>query len=304
MSDTSSTPYKFLSESLQETEFNQALPPFLDLSKKGELKPETLRKLFRDKYFPYEHRLSLEQYYREVYPLQIEMVKMQNWIKETREKIVIIFEGRDAAGKGSTIRTMTEHLNPRGARVIALDIPTDIEREQWYFQRYVNHLPSGGEIIFFDRSWYNRAGVERVMGFCSEAEYWDFIEEVPNFERMLVRSGIRLFKLYLSIGPKEQARRFKDRETNPLKQWKLSPVDLEAQAKWDDYTEAKEQSFALTHREHAPWTIIKAEDRLRTRLNTMRHLLKSVPYEGKIVEVVGHPDPLIVAQSDLIYSVR
>lgn len=302
MTEFKSNTYQFLSESLQDSEFDQALPPFLDLSPDDALNPEILRKLFRDRFFPYSERLSLNAYYEQIYPLQIEMVKMQNWVKETRQKVVIIFEGRDAAGKGSTIRRMTEHLNPRGARVVALDKPTETEREQWYFQRYVDHLPTGGEIIFFDRSWYNRAGVERVMGFCTDDEYWEFIEEVPNFERMLVRSGIRLIKIYLSIGLIEQARRFKDRETNPLKQWKLSPVDLVAQAKWDAYTEAKEQTFALTHKKIAPWTIVKAEDRLRTRINTMKYVLNHLPYTGKIDDVVGQVDPLIVTAANHIYS--
>lgn len=301
MTDIPKNAYMFLSESLQETEFKQSLPPYFEVDRLDVSKPDVLKKLFRDNHFPYQNRLSLEHYYEAIYPLQIEMVKMQNWVKEAREKVVIIFEGRDAAGKGSTIRTMTEHLNPRGARVVALDKPSESEKEQWYFQRYVDHLPTGGEIIFFDRSWYNRAGVERVMEFCTEGEYWEFIEEVPNFERMLVRSGIRLFKIYLSIGSAEQARRFKDRETNPLKQWKLSAIDLVAQAKWDAYTQAKEQTFALTHKDYAPWTIIKAEDRLRTRLNTMRHLLNALPYTGKNVDVVDGADPLIVTASNHIY---
>lgn len=301
MTDIKNNAYQFLSESLQDSEFEQELPPFLDLSADDAFNPVILKKLFKDRFFPYSERLSLNAYYDKIYPLQIEMVKMQNWVKETRQKVVIVFEGRDAAGKGSTIRRMTEHLNPRGARVIALDKPTEAEREQWYFQRYVDHLPTGGEIIFFDRSWYNRAGVERVMGFCSDAEYWEFIEEVPNFERMLVRSGIRLIKIYLSIGLIEQARRFKDRETNPLKQWKLSPVDLVAQAKWDAYTEAKEETFARTHKDYAPWTIVKAEDRLRTRINTMKYVLNTLPYADKDKDVVGRPDPLIVTEAGHIY---
>lgn len=295
--------YQFLSESLQEGEFDHALPTYLPMDSDKNPSAKLLQKLFRDRFFPYPKRLSLEEYYDEIYPLQIELVKMQNWVKEAREKVVVVFEGRDAAGKGSTIRKMTEHLNPRGARVVALDKPTETERDQWYFQRYVDHLPTAGEIIFFDRSWYNRAGVERVMGFCSEAEYWEFIEQVPDFERMLVRSGIKLIKVYLSVGRKEQARRFKDRETNPLKQWKLSPVDIEAQARWDAYTQAKEDTFRLTDTDWAPWTIIKAEDRFRARINATRFILGELNYFEKNADIVRSPDPFIVSPSKLIFGV-
>ena len=290
-------------ESIEDAEMTYALPALLEMKSSGEsLSDKDLRKLFKDRYFAYEVRMDLDEYYVEIYPLQVEMVKMQNWVKATGQKIVIIFEGRDAAGKGSTIRTLTQHLNPRGAKVIALDKPTEVERHQWYFQRYVDHLPSAGEIVFFDRSWYNRAGVERVMGFCTEEEYWEFIDQVPSFERMLVKSKIHMIKIYLSIGKEEQARRFEERATNPLKQWKLSPVDIEAQAKWDDYTKAKEDTFKLTHSEYAPWTIIKAEDRLRARLNTMRNVLSAIQYTGKSNQLIMSPDPLIVASAARIFG--
>src|SRR6056297_833555 len=209
-------------------------------------------------------------YEKELRKLQIELVKLQRWVKEKGLKVVVIFEGRDAAGKGGVIKRITEKMNPRICRVVALGVPADKEKTQWYFQRYVSHLPAAGEIILFDRSWYNRAGVERVMGFCTEEEYWAFTGQAPVFEKMLVGSGISLIKIYLSVSREEQARRFRQREQNPLKQWKLSPVDREAQRKWDAYTSAKEATFRLTDSPEAPWIIVKAEDKLRARLNTMR----------------------------------
>jgi polyphosphate kinase 2 len=256
---------------------------------------------FRRPAYPYERRLDLATYYREKLRLQIELVKLQNWVKQTGAKLLVIFEGRDAAGKGSTIKRFTEHLNPRGTRVVALEKPSDAERSQWYFQRYVKHLPTGGEIVLFDRSWYNRAGVERVMGFCTEEQYWRFVEHVPIFEEMLVDDGIRLFKFYLSISKSEQERRFAERREDPLKQWKLSPIDREAQARWDAYTEAKEETFRLTDRPHAPWSIIKADDKLRARLQAYRCVLSSFAYEGRDAEAVAAPDPLLVANAARIY---
>lgn len=294
--------YQYLAESLEEQEFEKPFPNALPHEANGEMPVEVIRKYFRERLFPYENRMTLKEYYNEMYPLQIELVKMQNWVKTEKQKIVILFEGRDAAGKGSTIRRFTEHLNPRGARVVALDKPTDAEREQWYFQRYVDHLPTAGEIVFFDRSWYNRAGVERVMGFCTEAEYWEFTEQAPDFERMLVRSGIRLFKLYLSVGPEEQARRFNERKNNPLKRWKLSPVDVEAQARWDDYTQAKEDTFKLTDTDHAPWFIFKSEDKLRARINAIRYILNSLEYADKNHRIACAPDPLIAAPAALAFK--
>jgi polyphosphate kinase 2 len=205
-----------------------------------------------------------------------------------------LFEGRDAAGKGGTIKRFMEHLNPRGARVVALEKPTDRERTLWYFQRYIEHLPAGGEIVLFDRSWYNRAGVERVMGFCTPNDYLEFMRECPDVERMMVRSGIKLFKYWFSVTREEQMRRFTQRETDPLKQWKLSPIDKASLGKWDDYTEAKEAMFFFTDTADAPWTIVKSDDKKRARLNCMRHFLDTLPYPNKNRRVVEAPDPLLV----------
>jgi len=229
--------------------------------------------------------------------LQVELLKVQKWVQETGQKIVGLFEGRDAAGKGGTIKRFMEHLNPRGASVVALPKPSERERSQWFFQRYIRHLPAAGEIVMFDRSWYNRAGVERVMGFCTPNEYLEFMRECPEFERMLVRSGIRLFKYWFSVSQEEQLRRFQSRSVDPLKQWKLSPVDRASLDKWDAYTEAKEAMFFYTNTADAPWTIIKSDDKKRARLNCMQHFLSSLPYPDKDLEVVTGPDPLIVGDS-------
>ena len=213
---------------------------------------------------------------------------------------MLFFEGRDAAGKGGTIKRFMEHLNPRAARVVALEKPTDHELGQWYFQRYIKHLPTEGEMVFFDRSWYNRAGVERVMGFCDSLEYLEFMRQVPDLERMLVRSGIRLFKFWFSVTHEEQERRFKARIGDPLKQWKLSPIDQESQGKWDEYTEAKEAMFFYTDTADAPWTIVKSDDKKRARLNCMQHFLSQLDYPGKNEHVVRGPDPLIVGSSSQV----
>ena len=231
---------------------------------------ELIRRYFRDNVYPFAERLSIKHYYQEKRLLQIELVKMQNWVKDNGQKIVIIFEGRDAAGKGSTIKRFMEYLNPRGARVVALDKPTIAEQGQWYFQRYIDHLPTSGEMVFFDRSWYNRAGVERVMGFCTQEEYDEFLREAPLVEQMLSRSGIHIVKFYLSVSREEQANRMRERAVNPLKQWKLSPIDRIAQERWDDYTLAKEANFDKTDTPEAPWIIVKAEDQMRARLESMR----------------------------------
>jgi polyphosphate kinase 2 len=215
-------------------------------------------------------------------------------VKQAQKAVVVLFEGRDAAGKGGTIKRFMEHLNPRAARIVALEKPSERERTQWYFQRYIQHLPAGGEIVFFDRSWYNRAGVERVMGFCTPSEYLEFMRQAPDLERMLVRSGLRMFKYWYSVTREEQHRRFKARETDPLKQWKLSPIDKASLDKWDDYTEAKEAMFFYTDTADAPWTIVKSDDKRRARLEAMRHFLHSLPYDGKDEHVVHEPDPLIV----------
>lgn len=222
------------------------------------------------------------EYEEELRKLQIELLKWQNHVKEKGLKYLIIFEGRDAAGKGGTIKRITEHLNPRGARVVALEKPSDVEKTQWYFQRYAKHLPSAGEIVLFDRSWYNRAMVEPVMGFCTEREHHKFLKDAPDFERMIVESGTKLFKFYFSVSKEEQARRFKARETDPLKQYKLSPVDKLSQKYWDEYTLAKFMMLSSTHTEHAPWTIIKSNNKKKARLNTIKHLLNFVDYPDKI----------------------
>ncbi|MDD2895870.1 MAG: polyphosphate kinase 2 [Aliarcobacter sp.] len=221
------------------------------------------------------------EYEKELTKLQIELLKLQNHVKEEGLKILMIFEGRDAAGKGGTIKRITEHLNPRGARVVALEKPSDIERTQWYFQRYTKFLPSAGEIVLFDRSWYNRAGVEPVMGFCTTEEHHEFLREVPEFEKMLVKSGIILFKYYFSVSKKEQLKRFKKREIDPLKQYKLSPVDKESQNLWDKYTIAKFSMLMASNTDNAPWTIIKSDDKKRARLNCIRHILSNLKYEKK-----------------------
>lgn len=226
--------------------------------------------------------------------LQIELLKAQNWVRNNGEKILILFEGRDAAGKGGTIKRFMEHLNPRSARVIALEKPTEQERGQWYFQRYVKHLPCAGEIVLFDRSWYNRAGVERVMDFCSPSEYLEFMRETPELERMFVRSGIRLFKLWFDVSREEQFRRFQARRQDPLKQWKLSPIDMASLDKWDAYTEAKEAMFFHTDTAVAPWTVIRSDDKKRARINAMRHILSNLPYPNRNPEIDLTPDPAIV----------
>ena len=247
--------------------------------------------------YPYRVRLRRRDYETGKEKLQIELLKVQSWVEETGERIVMLFEGRDAAGKGGTIKRFTEHLNPRGARVVALEKPSELERGQWYFQRYINHLPSHGEIVLFDRSWYNRAGVERVMGFCSPAEYLEFLREAPEFERMLVRSGIRLYKFWFSVSREEQLRRFNSRRNDPLKHWKLSPIDLQSLDKWDDYTQAKEAMFFHTDTADSPWTVIKSDDKKRARLDCMRHVLSTLPYPGKDPKVAHPADPLIVGSA-------
>jgi polyphosphate kinase 2 len=225
--------------------------------------PDAIRRAFETGEFPYRSRIGEGTYEGQMVPLQVELLKVQNWVKETGERIVIIFEGRDAAGKGGTIKRFMEHLNPRGARVVALEKPSDREKSQWYFQRYVENLPAGGEMVLFDRSWYNRAGVERVMGFCNPNDYLEFMRQCPDLERMLVRSGLRLYKYWFSVTREEQQKRFSSRQNDPLKQWKLSPIDRASIDKWDAYTEAKEAMFFYTDTADAPWTIIKSDDKKR-----------------------------------------
>jgi polyphosphate kinase len=247
--------------------------------------------------YPYKYRLSTNSYEAQKRGLQVELLKLQAWVKETGQRVVILFEGRDAAGKGGTIKRFMEHLNPRSARVVALEKPTEFERGQWYYQRYNQHLPTAGEIVLFDRSWYNRAGVEKVMGFCSDNEYLEFMRQTPEFERMLVRSGIHLFKLWFSVTRKEQKLRFEQRKTDPLKQWKLSPIDMASLDKWDEYTKAKEAMFFYTDTADAPWTVVKSNCKKRARLNAMRYVLSKLPYANKDQVTVGQPDPLLVGSA-------
>ncbi|MEE1654142.1 polyphosphate kinase 2 [Brachymonas sp. G13] len=252
--------------------------------------------------YPYKNLMSRKSYEKQKYTLQVELLKLQAWVKETGARVMIVFEGRDAAGKGGTIRRFMEHLNPRGARVVALEKPTEEEKGQWYFQRYVKHMPTHGEIVLFDRSWYNRAGVERVMGFCTEDEYREFMLQAPLFERMLTRSGIYLVKFWFSVSRDEQRRRFKERELHPLKQWKLSPIDKASLDKWDDYTRAKEAMFFETDTVDAPWTVIKSDDKKRARLNAMRYVLNRVPYDNKDTDSIGTLDSLLVGRANSIYE--
>jgi polyphosphate kinase 2 len=256
----------------------------------------TLVQTWREDY-PYDTRLGRREYEIEKRRLQIELLKLQGWVKDTGQRVVVVFEGRDAAGKGGTIKRFAEHLNPRGARVVALDKPTERERTQWYFQRYVAHLPAAGEIVLLDRSWYNRGGVERVMGYCTDEEYALFCRQAPEFERMLVDSGIRLVKLWFSVSRGEQRTRFVVRQIDPVRQWKLSPTDLASLDRWEDYTRAKEAVFAATDTDHAPWTVVRSNDKKRARLEAMRHVLSVMPYAGRDEAVVGAPDPLVVVSA-------
>jgi len=252
--------------------------------------------------YPYPEQMKNSEYLEEIELLQIQLVKMQAWVKEVGERIVLIFEGRDAAGKGGTIQRFTENLNPRGAKVVALAKPSDTERGQWYFQRYIERLPTKGEIVFFDRSWYNRAGVEHVMGFCTPHEYLEFMRQTPEFERMMVRSGIRFYKFWFSVSREEQLRRFLGRAKDPLKQWKLSPMDVESLGRWESYTKAKEAMLFYTDTADAPWTIVRSDDKKRARLNAIKHILHTIPYDGKDTDVVTAPDSHIVGSAKAIYE--
>ena len=263
---------------------------------------DEVRKAFESGRYPYRYKMARKPYETEKAVLQAELLKVQKWAQDTGQRFVLLFEGRDAAGKGGTIKRFTEHLNPRFARVVALNKPSERERGQWYFQRYVEHLPTSGEMVFYDRSWYNRAGVERVMEFCTGAEYLEFMRQAPDFERMLVRSGIRLYKYWFSVTPEEQRRRFRSRETDPLKRWKLSPIDMASLDKWDEYTEAKEAMFFYTDTGDAPWTIVKSKDKKRARLNCMRHFLSTLDYPDKDPSVAQPPDPLIVGHAQHVLS--
>ena len=263
---------------------------------------DELSKDWKEGGYPYANLLRRSVYEKEKFRLQVELLKLQAWVKETGQRVLIIFEGRDAAGKGGTIKRFMEHLNPRGARVVALEKPSPTEQGQWYFQRYVQHLPTAGEIVLFDRSWYNRAGVERVMGFCTDAQYKQFMKDAPQFERMLVASGVHVIKFWFSVSRKEQRRRFKERESHPLKQWKLSPIDQASLDKWDDYTRAKEAMFFETDTADAPWTVVKSDCKKRARLNAIRYVLTKLPYKNRDMEKVGKLDALIVGRASTIYE--
>ena len=259
--------------------------------------PAAIRELFVTGKYPYHTKIPTRDYERKKEAMQVELLKVQRWVKETGQKVVVLFEGRDAAGKGGTIKRFMEHLNPRGARVVALEKPTEQEQGEWYFQRYIKHLPTEGEIVLFDRSWYNRAGVERVMEFCTPEDYLEFMRQTPELERMLARSGIKLFKYWFSVTKEEQMYRFNRRKNDPLKQWKLSPIDRASLDKWDEYTEAKEAMFFYTDTADAPWTIIKSSDKKRARIACMQHFLDNLDYPKKNKRIVRNPDPLIVGQS-------
>jgi polyphosphate kinase 2 len=250
--------------------------------------------------YPYSSRLGRDEYDLGKRLLQIELLKMQYWIKATGRRMVIVCEGRDAAGKGGTIKRFTEHLNPRGARVVALDKPTEREQGQWYFQRYAAHLPTAGEIVLFDRSWYNRAGVERVMGYCTDDQYERFLEQAPTFERMLVDDGVILVKLWFSVSQAEQRTRFLIRQVDPVRQWKLSPNDVESLDRWDAYTAAKVAMFRATDTDYAPWTVVKSNDKKRARVEAMRHVLSLVDFDDKDHEVIGKPDPNVVGAASTL----
>ncbi|MBL8567385.1 MAG: polyphosphate kinase 2 [Hyphomicrobiaceae bacterium] len=253
--------------------------------------------------YPYEKEMKREKYEDALEALQVELLKLQSHIRKTGERLVVLFEGRDSAGKGGCITRFMQHLNPRHARAVALTKPTETERGQWYFQRYVPHLPTAGDIVLFDRSWYNRAGVERVMGFCTQRELANFLRDAPQFESLLVQDGIKLIKLFLTIGRETQMLRFHERRHDPLKQWKLTEIDLAALGKWNDYTEAQHEMFRFTHTPETPWTVVRANDQRRARLEVIRYVLSQYDYEGKDRDVADEPDPKIVGSTDdLLYG--
>ena len=301
------TQLKALLDGLAPDERKSIKRALFDIAPKAADQPDPDAELapdWREGGYPYKNLMSRRAYEKQKYRLQVELLKLQAWVKETGQRVVILFEGRDAAGKGGTIKRFMEHLNPRGARVVALEKPSEVERGQWYFQRYIQHLPTAGEIVLFDRSWYNRAGVERVMGFCSQGEYEEFLRQAPEFERQLVRSGVHLFKFWFSVSRAEQRRRFKERQAHPLKQWKLSPIDMASLDKWDDYTRAKEAMFLHTDTSDSPWTVIKSDCKKRARLNAMRYVLHRLPYTRKDLETIGTVDTLLVGRAALLGTTR
>jgi polyphosphate kinase 2 len=252
--------------------------------------------------YPYNKRIANKAYEADLHLLQIELLKLQRWVRDEGQRIVMVFEGRDAAGKGGTIKRFMEHLNPRHARTVALSKPTETESGQWYFQRYITHLPTAGDMVLFDRSWYNRAGVEPVMGFCTPDQVTQFLSETPEFEASLVRDGIRLFKFWLTVGQAMQIKRFHARRHDPLKSWKLSPIDLASMSKWDDYTKAREEMLDHTHTKQAPWTVIRSNDKRRARLNAIRHVLMSFDYAEKDVKLVATLDPKIIGSENKFFT--
>lgn len=274
-----------------------------DAAKTGVHADDELADNWREGAYPYKNRMSRKTYEKQKYHLQVELLKLQKWVKETGQRVVILFEGRDAAGKGGTIKRFMEHLNPRGARVVALEKPTEQELGQWYFQRYIKHLPTTGEIVLFDRSWYNRAGVERVMGFCTDQQYEQFMNQVPEFERNIIESGIILIKFWFSVSQEEQRRRFKEREGHPLKQWKLSPMDKASVDKWKEYTAAKEAMFYHTDIPESPWIVVKSNCKKRARLNALRYVLHKIDYSEKDVNAIGAIDPLLVGRAGALYEI-
>ena len=294
MSESNDRPRDWL-----DTELDETLEEMFELEFSEPMMDDDIRRAYKERN---PDSLDNRTYFRNLLRLQTELIKLQDWVEHTGAKVLVICEGRDSAGKGGVIKRIVQRLNPRVARVVALPKPTEREQSQWYFQRYVPHLPAGGEIVLFDRSWYNRAGVERVMGFCSPAEYMEFMRQVPEFERMLVRSGIQIFKFWFSVSREEQLRRFQSRGSDPLKSWKLSPVDLESLDLWDDYSEAKESMFFNTHTADSPWIVIRSDDKKRARLNCMRHLLSNLDYPEADYGVSIKPDPLIVGPADTFYE--
>ena len=246
--------------------------------------------------YPYQKKLKRKHYEKDLRDLHKELVKVQYWLEESGQRVISIFEGRDAAGKGGTINSIRENLNARAIRTVALSKPSDTERGQWYFQRYVDHFPTTGEMVLFDRSWYNRAGVEPVMGFCSPQQHEKFLDEVPDFEKLITRDDIHFFKFWLNIGQETQLKRFHDRRHDPVKVWKLSPIDIKALSKWNEYTKVRDQMFERTHTEHAPWTIVRSNDKRRARLNVIRTMLNALPYDGKDEDNIGEIDPNIVSR--------
>jgi len=273
-----------------------------DIAKKAGAAKAKAEKAVAEQGEPKIKRMSRQAFDKELEKLQAELCRLQEWVVHKGLRVVVLFEGRDAAGKGGTIKRFMEHLNPRGARVVALNKPSETERGQWYFQRYVSHLPTSGEFVLFDRSWYNRAGVEQVMGFCTPDEYAEFMRQAPEFERNLTRSGTHLIKFWFSVTQEEQRRRFKNRLVHPLKQWKLSTVDKESLDKWDAYTKAKEAMFFYTDTADAPWTVIKSDCKKRARLNAMRYVLHKMPYPDKKLDKIGPVDPLLVGRAHVIYE--